>query len=135
MKKVWRNAEGIKLRLSHNSNQIVDDYIYRASQSLNKLKNRIEHELSFWIQDTQNTLAKLQGKQQALFESEQNKINAMETETQDILNHAWVIFEQLNQTIQVRKEDELESKICLNCGYENAANCKFCIKCGTKLSE
>ena len=135
IEKKLRNAEGIKLRLSHNSNQIVDDYIYRASQSLNKLKNRIEHELSFWIQDTQNTLAKLQGKQQALFESEENKINAMQTETQDILNHAWVIFEQLNQTIQVRKEDELESKICLNCGYENAANCKFCIKCGTKLSE
>jgi non-ribosomal peptide synthetase component F len=120
---------------SHNSNQIVDDYIYTASQSLNKLKNRIEQEFSFWIEDTQNTLAKLQGKQQALFESEYNKINAMQTETQDILNHAWVLFEQLNKTMQVEKEDELAEKICLNCGYENADNCKFCIKCGNQLSK
>ena len=120
---------------SHNSNQIVDDYIYKASQSLNKLKNSIEEEFNYWIGDTQNTLAKLQGKQQALFESEQIKINAMLTETQDILNHAWVIFEQLNKTMQVNKEDELRKKICLNCGYENAANCKFCIKCGTQLSK
>lgn len=127
-------AEIEKQLRSHNSNQIVDDYVYTASKSLEKLKNRIEQEFSFWIEDVQNTLAKLQGKQQALFESEHNKINAIQTESQDILNHAWVLFEQLNKTMQVEKEDELAEKICLNCGYGNAANCKFCIKCGTQLS-
>lgn len=123
-----------QLRL-HNSNQIVDDYIYTASQSLDKLKNRIEQEFNFWIEDAQNTLAKLQGKQQALFEREQNKIDAMQTEAQDILDGAWVLFEQINKTMQVEKEDELGGKTCLNCGYENAANCNFCIKCGTQLSK
>ncbi|WP_016872064.1 zinc ribbon domain-containing protein [Fischerella thermalis] len=118
---------------SHNSNQIVDDYVYAASRRIDKLKNHIDQELTSWIEDTQNTLAKLQGKQQAVVESEQRKINAMLTETQNILNHAWVLSEQLYQTMQ--QEDKLETKICPNCSYENAANCKFCIKCGTRLSE
>jgi GTPase SAR1 family protein len=118
---------------SHNSNQIVDDYVYATSRRIDKLKNHIDQELTSWIEDTQNTLAKLQGKQQAVVENEQRKINAMLTETQNILNHAWVLSEQLYQTMQ--QEDKLETKICPNCNYENAANCKFCIKCGTRLSE
>jgi Dynamin family len=118
---------------SHNSNQIVDDYIYAASRRLDKLKNRIDQELSSWIGDTQNTLAKLQGKQQALVESEQGKINAILSETQNILERAWVLSEQLYQAMQVDKEDDVKTKICLNCSHENAANHKFCIKCGTRL--
>jgi Dynamin family len=119
---------------SHNSNQIVDDYIYSATKSLDQLKNRIDQEISAWIEDTQNTIAKRQGKQQAAVESEQKTINAMHNATQNILNRAWVLSEQLYQTIQVDREDKLKTKTCPNCSHENAANCNFCIQCGTRLS-
>jgi len=118
----------------HNPNQIVDDYIYSAIKSLDQLKNHIDLELNSWIEDTQNTFAKIQGKQQALVENEQRIINIMQTETQNILNHAWVLSEQLYQTMQIDKEDNLEKIICQKCGYENTLDCKFCIKCGNSVS-
>ena len=120
---------------SHNSNQIINDYIYAASKSLERLKNRIDEELNSWIEDTRNTLAKLQGREQAVFEREQQEINVMEKQTQDILNHAWDLSEQLHSTMSFNQEDGLVKKVCSRCSYENEANCKFCIKCGTRLSD
>ncbi len=121
---------------SHNSNQIINDYIYAASKSLEQLKNRIDQVFSSWIEDTQNTIAKLQGREQAVFEREQQEINVMEKQTQDILNHAWNLSEQLcRPTMSFNQENVLVKKVCSKCSYGNEANCKFCIKCGNRLSD
>ncbi|AFY35726.1 dynamin family protein [Calothrix sp. PCC 7507] len=119
---------------SHNPNQIVNDYVYAACKTVAKLKNKIDQEISSWIEETQNTLAKLQGKQQALAETEQQTLNAMQSETQNILHHAWVVTEQIYATMQIAQENDLGTKICSNCSHGNALNCRFCIKCGTPLS-
>ncbi|MBW4646536.1 MAG: dynamin family protein [Goleter apudmare HA4340-LM2] len=119
---------------SHNPNQIVNDYVNSVCQTLEKLKNQIDQEITSWIENTQNTLAKLQGKQQAFVESEQKTINVMQAETQNILNHAWAVNEQLYQTIQAEQAKNVETKVCPNCSHANAVNCRFCIKCGARFS-
>ena len=118
---------------SHNTKQVVDDYIYQKCKNLETLKNQVDQEISSWIEQTRNTLAKLLGKQQALAENERKALDAMHTETQNILNNAWVVSEQLCQIMQVDREDNLETKICTNCRYGNDSKSRFCIKCGTCL--
>ncbi|MBO3457263.1 dynamin family protein [Aetokthonos hydrillicola Thurmond2011] len=126
-------AEIEKRLRSHNSNQIVDDYVYAVSKSLDKLKNHIDEEISSWIENTQNTLAKVQGKQQALVESEYDTIKTMYATTRDVLNRAWILYEQLYQNLEIDKENGFKNRACLNCSHQNPLDCKFCTQCGTRL--
>ncbi len=119
---------------SHQTKQSVDEYIYQVYKNLEVLKVKVDREINSWIENVQNTLAKVQGKQQALAENQRKILDTMRNETQTILNNALILSEQLYQNINLDKHDNFEKKTCINCGYANESTCKFCIKCGTRLT-
>ncbi len=117
-----------------NPKQVSDDYVYRGCKNLEVLKNRVEQEIIIWIESMQNVLARLLGKQQVLVENERQELDTMHRETENILNHAWMISEELYEIISGNEEGNFQEKICQACSYSNESISKFCIKCGTRLS-
>jgi hypothetical protein len=120
---------------SHNVQQKINDYIDLVCGDLENNKKQIEQEINNWLDDANNTVAKLQGKQKAVVENECKKLEEMHNQTQAIFTQARNLFEQLTQINQNGTATKVNQKIiCQNCHYENLINSKFCIKCGTALN-
>ena len=116
-----------------NNHQKIEEYVKTALRSLQHLRVQVENKINSLISEYQVILAEIQGKRQAIVESNHKDVNMMKFETQKILENAQILFKQLTQNIEVDLNLGQNAILCRNCNHRNAFESNFCIKCGSRL--